>query len=43
MYRKWKQGCIAWEEYRDVGQMCRNRIRKAKAQMELNVVRDVKK
>ena len=31
-YRKWKQGCVAWEEYRDVVHMCRNKIRKAKAQ-----------
>ena len=35
-YRKWKQGCIAWEEYRDVVRMCRDKMRKAKAQMELN-------
>ena len=42
MYRKWKQGCVAWEEYRDVVHMCRDRVRKAKAQIELNLVRDVK-
>ncbi|KFV02204.1 hypothetical protein N339_05970, partial [Pterocles gutturalis] len=42
MYRKWKQGYVAWEEYRGVVQMCRDRIRKAKAQMELNLARDVK-
>ena len=41
-YRKWKQGCVAWEEYRDVVHMCGNKIRKTKAQIELNVVRDVK-
>ena len=42
MYRKWKQGCVAWEEYKDVVCMGRCKIRKAKAQMELNLVRDVK-
>ena len=30
MYRQWKQGWVAWEEYRDTVQMCRNAIRKAK-------------
>ena len=40
MYRKWKQGCVSWEEYRAVVRVCRDRIRKAKAQMELNLVRD---
>ena len=33
---------IAWEEYRAVLYLCRDRIRKAKVQMELNLVRDVK-
>ena len=42
MYRKWKQGCVSWEEYRAVVCVCRDRIRKAKAQMELNLARDVK-
>ena len=42
MYRRWKQGCVFWEEYRAVVSVCRERIRKAKAQMELNLVRDVK-
>ena len=32
----------SWEEYRGVLQMCRDGIRKAKAQMELNLTRDVK-
>lgn len=34
---------MAWEEYRGAIWMCRNGIRKAKAQMELNLVRDMKK
>ena len=42
MYRRWKQGCVSWEEYRAVVSVCRERIRKAKAQMELNLARDVK-
>ena len=42
MYRKWKKGFVAWEEYRAVVRVCRDRIRKAKAQMELNLVRDMK-
>ena len=41
MDRRWKQGCVSWEEYRAVVCVCRNRIRKAKAQMELNLERDV--
>ena len=42
MYRKWKQGCVGWEEYRAVVHVCRDRIRKANAQVELNLARDVK-
>ena len=33
---------VSWEEYRAVVRVCRDRIRKAKAQMELNLARDVK-
>ena len=33
---------MSWEEYRAVVSVCRERIRKAKAQMELNLARDVK-
>ena len=42
VYRKWKQGCVGWEEYRAVVHVCRDRIRKAKAQMEVKLVMDVK-
>lgn len=42
MYRKWKQDCVSWEEYRAVVRVCRDRIRKAKVQMELNLARDVR-
>ena len=42
MYRKWKQGCVAWEEYSAVVHVCRHAIREIKAQMELKLARDVK-
>jgi len=42
MYMQWKQGWVAWEEYRDIVQTFRDGRRKVKAQMELNLVRDVK-
>jgi len=38
----WKQAHVTWEEYRDAAQTCREGIRKAKAQMELNLVRVIK-
>ena len=40
-YKLWKQGHVTWEEYRDAIQTCRCGIRKAKAQAELNLERDV--
>ena len=36
-----KAGCVSWEEYRAVVPDCR-RLGKAKVQMELNLMRDVK-
>ena len=42
MHRQWKQGHASWEEYRDAARVCRDGIRKAKAQLELNLARDVK-
>ena len=42
MHRQWKQGHVAWVEYRDAIWMCRDRIRKAKAQVELSLARDAK-
>lgn len=41
-YRRWKQGQVIWEEYRDIIQIRRDADRKAKAQLELNVARDLK-
>lgn len=36
------QDFVAWEEYRDVVHTCKDKIRKAKVQMELNIARDLK-
>ena len=41
-HRQWKQGHMAWEEYRDAIWMCRNEIRKVKAQMGLSLARNAK-
>jgi len=41
-YRGWKQGRVAWEEYREIVQAARDHIKKAKAPIELNLARDVK-
>ena len=38
----WKEGQATWEEYRNVVRACRDATRKAKAQMEFNLTRDVK-
>ncbi|KAK4807182.1 hypothetical protein QYF61_024308 [Mycteria americana] len=37
MHRQWKWGYASWEEYRDAAQMCRDGIKKDKAQLELNL------
>jgi len=41
-YRGWKQGQVAWQEYREIVRTARDQVRKAKALIELNLVRDVK-
>ncbi|PKU46367.1 hypothetical protein llap_3345 [Limosa lapponica baueri] len=41
-YRVWKKGQVAWEEYREIVQTARDQVRKAKAQRELNLARDIK-
>ncbi|KAK4810544.1 hypothetical protein QYF61_004507 [Mycteria americana] len=41
-YRGWKQGQVTWEQYRDIVRAPRDEVRKAKAQMELNLARDLK-
>ena len=37
-----KQGQVSWEEYRDAARLCRDEVRRAKAQLELNLARNVK-
>ncbi|GAB0176277.1 hypothetical protein GRJ2_000092900 [Grus japonensis] len=41
-YRGWKQGQVAWEEYRETVRAARNQVRKAKALIEISLARDVK-
>ncbi|KGL97778.1 hypothetical protein N301_06892, partial [Charadrius vociferus] len=41
-YREWKQGQVAWEEYRGIVRAARDRVRQAKAQIELNLAKDIK-
>ncbi|KFV17941.1 hypothetical protein N340_02406, partial [Tauraco erythrolophus] len=41
-YRGWKQGRVAWEEYKAIVQASRDQVRKAKALIELNLARDIK-
>jgi len=40
MHRQWKQGQVFWEEYRGAAWLCRDGVRKAKAQ--LNLARDAR-
>ncbi|KFQ63524.1 hypothetical protein N334_07076, partial [Pelecanus crispus] len=42
MHRQWKQGQVSWEEYRDAARLCRDGVRKAKAQLELNLAKGAK-
>jgi len=42
MHRQWKQGQVTWKEHRSSDQLCRDGVRKAKAQLELNLTRDAK-
>ncbi|GAB0204023.1 mitochondrial enolase superfamily member 1 [Grus japonensis] len=41
-YRGWKQGQVAWEEYRETVPAARDQVRKAKALLEISLARDVK-
>ncbi|GAB0210021.1 mitochondrial enolase superfamily member 1 [Grus japonensis] len=41
-YRGWKQGQVAWEEYRETVRAARAQVRKAKALTEISLARDVK-
>ncbi|XP_071671879.1 synaptonemal complex protein 2 isoform X3 [Patagioenas fasciata] len=42
VYRSWKEGLATWEEYKAVVRGCREATRKAKASLELNLVRGVR-
>lgn len=42
MDRQWKQEQASWEGHRDAAQLCRNGVRKAKEQLELNLAKDTK-
>ncbi|GAB0190131.1 hypothetical protein GRJ2_001478400 [Grus japonensis] len=41
-YRGWKQGQVAWEEYRETVRTATDQVRKAKALIEISLARDVK-
>jgi len=43
MHRQWKQDQVNWEEYRDAAGLCRDGVRKVKAQLELDLARGAKK
>jgi len=42
MHRQWKQGQVSWEEYRYTAQSCKDGVRKARVQLEVNLARDTK-
>ncbi|KFP87718.1 hypothetical protein N310_01981, partial [Acanthisitta chloris] len=41
-FRRWKAGQIDWEKYREAVREARDTVRKAKAQLELRLARDIK-
>ncbi|KFV17265.1 hypothetical protein N340_13574, partial [Tauraco erythrolophus] len=41
-YRGWKQGQVAWEEYKEINRATRDQVRKAKALIELNLAKSIK-
>jgi len=43
MHKQWKQGQVTWEEYKDAARLCRDRVRKAKIQLELDLAKGTKK
>jgi len=42
LHSQWKQGLASWEEYREAARLYKDGVRKAKAQLELNLARAVK-
>ena len=44
MHKQWKQGQVTWEEYRDTATgLCRDGVRKARAQLKLSFARGTKR
>ena len=43
IYLLWKKGWATQKEYKEVVKMCREKIRKAKAQLELHLATEVKR
>ena len=43
IYLLWKKGWVTQKEYKEIVKMCREKIRKAKAQLELNLAAGVKR
>ena len=41
-YREWKQGQVAWVEYKEIIWAAKGWVRKAKALIELNLGKDIK-
>lgn len=41
-HREWEQEQVSQEEYRDLAQLCREIVRKAKTQLELTLERNAK-
>jgi len=42
LHRQWKQGQVSWEEYRDAARLCSDEVKRAKAQLKLNLARNAK-
>jgi len=42
LHQQWKQGQVSREEYKDAAWWCSKGVRRAKAQLELNLARDAK-
>jgi len=42
-HRQWKLEQVTWDNNRDVARLCKDRIRKTKAQLELDLARSIKK
>ena len=43
VHEMWKKGLTTWEECRNVARACRDATRKAKARLELNLAKMIKR